>query len=56
MEEGLDTVVLKRLVPTLTATLSLKGEDLKNSNGYMAPLPEEELLSEEKFKKEVDYH
>lgn len=56
LEEGLDRVTIKRKVATLIATGSLKGDDLKKKIGYMAPLPDNELLNQEQFKKEVEEH
>ena len=56
-EEGLDPVTLSRSVPTIAAKLTLtKGDELKNHRGYMAPLAEEKLLDEQRFKNEITEH
>ena len=39
-EEGLDNVVIKRLVATLVAQITLtKGDEISKEPGYMKPLP-----------------
>jgi len=57
LEEGLDTVIAKRLVPTLKAHLTLsKGDTYSKLPGYMAPLSNNDILDEDKFKQEVEEH
>ena len=55
--EGLDPVKVKRLVPTLKAHLFLnKDDNLKSQPGFMPPLPDSQLLDQEKFRVEVEDH
>lgn len=54
LEEGLERVIVKRLVGTLIAQVSLDGKNIKDKIGYMAPLPEKELLNQDQFKKDVE--
>ena len=56
-EEGLDNVQIKRLVATLKAHITLSDTaKIESLPGYMKPLAEEDLLDQEKFKKEVENH
>ena len=47
LEEGLDKVLITRLVATLKAQITIKTpEAINNLPGYMKPLSEEDLLDE----------
>lgn len=43
-------------VPTLKAIVSFDKNKVASYQGYMSPLEENELLNQDKFKKEIDFY
>ena len=57
LEKGLDVVIVKRLIPTLKAQLTVKNPDAISKNvGYMSAVDEKEVVNEEFFRKKVEEH
>ncbi len=57
LEKGLDVVIVKRVIPTLKAQITItKADSISKTFGYMAPVDQKDVLDEEAFRKKVEEH